>query len=87
MLAGAIDKKLIRQGATGHGLMTDLLQDIELMQSAAGHVWTLTCSGLEKPDHDQTIVSMLHLAEGIQYRLEDGYVWLMKNAGQTVELI
>jgi hypothetical protein len=47
---------------------------------------------------------MLHLAEGIQYRLvgetakdhpsaqpvapclEDAYVWLMKSAGQTVEV-
>ncbi|MBM3791289.1 MAG: hypothetical protein FJW35_13215 [Acidobacteria bacterium] len=49
------------------------------------------------------MVSMLHLAEGIQYRLvgdrlpdtegaraaapslEDGYVWLMKSAGQSVD--
>jgi ABC-2 type transport system ATP-binding protein len=72
-----------------------------LTQAAAGHVWNLTCSGLEKPDHDLTVVSMLHLAEETQYRLvgsgveayplaqpvqpglEDGYVWLMKNAGQA----
>jgi hypothetical protein len=26
-------------------------------------------SGLEKPNHDLTVVSMLHLAEGTQYRL------------------
>lgn len=42
---------------------------LELMQTAAGHVWTLTCSGREKPDHDLTVLSMLHLAEGTQYRL------------------
>lgn len=42
---------------------------VELMRSATGHVWTLTCSGLEKPDHDLTVLSMLHLAEGTQYRL------------------
>jgi ABC-2 type transport system ATP-binding protein len=77
----------------------------DLMQAAAGHVWSLTASGLEKPDHGLTIVSMLHLAEGTQYRLvgeavegypgaqpvqpslEDGYVWLMKNAGQAIEAI
>ncbi|MBN2116484.1 MAG: hypothetical protein JW730_07935 [Anaerolineales bacterium] len=65
----------------------------------------MTCSGLEKPDHDLTVVSMLRLAEETQYRLvgpsaeaypaaqsvqpglEDGYVWLVKNAGQTVEAI
>jgi hypothetical protein len=73
-----------------------------MMQSAAGHVWTLISSALERPDHDLMVVSMLHLAEGIQYRLvgpsitgypsaqevqpslEDGYVWLMKSSGQTV---
>jgi ABC-type multidrug transport system ATPase subunit len=42
---------------------------LALMQAAAGHVWTLTCTGLEKPDHDLTVLSMLHLAEGTQYRL------------------
>ncbi len=75
----------------------------QLMQAAAGHVWTLTTTALEKPNHGLTIVSMLHLAEGTQYRLvgesiegypqaqnvqpglEDGYVWLMKSAGQAIE--
>jgi ABC-2 type transport system ATP-binding protein len=42
---------------------------VQLTQAAAGHVWTLTTSSLEKPNHGLTIVSMLHLAEGIQYRL------------------
>ncbi len=77
----------------------------ELTQAAAGHVWTLTSSAMEKPDHGLTIVSMLHLAEGTQYRmvgesaadypdaqpvqpgLEDGYVWLMKNAGQSIDTL
>ena len=65
-------------------------------------MWTLTTNATEKPNHDLTVVSMLHLADGVQYRLvgpaaddyptaqltqpglEDGYVWLMKSAGQTV---
>ncbi|MBI3172308.1 MAG: ABC transporter ATP-binding protein [Chloroflexi bacterium] len=77
----------------------------EILKAAEGHVWTLTMSGLEKPNHDLTVVSMLHLAEGTQYRLvgpgingytgaqpvqpglEDGYVWLMKSAGQSLETI
>lgn len=42
---------------------------VELTRSAAGHVWTLTCTGGEKPNHDLTVLSMLHLAEGTQYRL------------------
>jgi ABC-2 type transport system ATP-binding protein len=41
----------------------------ELLNSTEGHVWTLTMPGLEKPNHDLTVVSMLHLAEGTQYRL------------------
>jgi len=75
------------------------------MQAAEGHVWMLTTSAVEKPDHDLTVVSMLHLAEGVQYRLvgenaatypqaqltqpglEDGYVWLMKNAGHVLEMV
>ncbi len=74
-----------------------------LIARADGHVWTCTMDGPEKPDHGLTVVSMLHLAEGTQYRLvgdsagslaaqlaqpglEDGYVWLMKKAGQAVEM-
>ena len=41
----------------------------EMLKAAEGHVWTLTLSGLDKPNHDLTVVSMLHLAEGTQYRL------------------
>ena len=77
----------------------------ELTQAASGHVWALTSSAMEKPNHGLTIVSMLHLAEGTQYRmvgesasdypdaqpvqpgLEDGYVWLMKNAGQSIDTL
>lgn len=40
-----------------------------MLKATEGHVWTLTMSGLEKPNHDLTVVSMLHLAEGTQYRL------------------
>jgi ABC-type multidrug transport system ATPase subunit len=86
-----------------HGKVLFRGSPAELMLAAAGHVWTLTTSGFEKPNHGLTIVSMLHLAEGTQYRLvgetasdhptaqsiqpglEDGYVWLMKSAGQTIE--
>lgn len=88
-----------------HGQVLYHGSPIELTQAANGHVWTLTASGLEKPNHELTVVSMLHLAEGTQYRLvgesvsdyptaqpvqpglEDGYVWLMKNAGQAVEAL
>jgi ABC-2 type transport system ATP-binding protein len=77
----------------------------ELTESAVGHVWTLTSNQPEKPDYKLTVVSMLHLAEGVQYRLvgedangypsaeetqpglEDGYVWLMKNSGYTVDAL
>jgi ABC-2 type transport system ATP-binding protein len=52
-----------------HGRVIFRGSPIELTQAAAGHVWTLTTSGLEKPNHGLTIVSTLHLAEGTQYRL------------------
>ncbi|MBK9924842.1 MAG: ABC transporter ATP-binding protein [Anaerolineales bacterium] len=42
---------------------------VELLKATEGHVWTLTMSGMEKPNHDLTVVSMLHLADGTQYRL------------------
>ncbi len=41
----------------------------ELTQSAAGHVWIVTGTRLEEPKPRSTIVSMLHLADGIQYRI------------------
>lgn len=52
-----------------HGQVIFRGSPLALTQAAAGHVWTLTCSGLEKPDHDLSVLSMLHLADGIQYRL------------------
>jgi ABC-type multidrug transport system ATPase subunit len=52
-----------------HGQVLFRGSPAELIRAAHGHVWTLTCSGLEKPDHGLTVVSMLHLAEGTQYRL------------------
>lgn len=87
-----------------HGQVIFRGSPVALTRAAAGHVWTLTCSGVEKPNHDLTVVSMLHLADGTQYRLvgssvadypfaqevqpglEDGYVWLMKSSGQSVEM-
>jgi ABC-2 type transport system ATP-binding protein len=65
----------------------------------------LTTPATEKPNHGLTVVSMLHLAEGTQYRLvgpdmagypsaqpaqpglEDGYVWLMKSVGQSIDVL
>ncbi|MBN1486407.1 MAG: ABC transporter ATP-binding protein [Anaerolineae bacterium] len=41
----------------------------DLMQAAEGQVWTVTTTQPRKPDNGLTVVSMLHLAEGTQYRL------------------
>jgi ABC-2 type transport system ATP-binding protein len=88
-----------------HGQVIYRGSPAELIRAANGHVWTLTSTEVEKPDHELTVVSMLHLVEGIQYRLvgtsvsaypqaqdvqpglEDGYVWLMKSAGQKAEVL
>lgn len=74
-----------------------------LIQAAEGKVWSVTTTSPRKPDNGLTLVSMLHLSDGVQYRLvgeqpqnytnaqpvqpglEDGYVWLMKQAGQGIK--
>jgi ABC-2 type transport system ATP-binding protein len=84
-----------------HGKLLFRGSPAELTQAAAGRVWTVTASAASKPNNGLTVVSMLHLADGVQYRLvgqdvheypqaqpaqpglEDGYVWLMKSAGQA----
>ncbi len=83
-----------------HGRLLYRGAPADLMKAAADHVWTVVRPPAEKPDQDSTIVSMLHLSDGTQYRLvggrvpgaqsvqpslEDGYVWLMKSAGQRVD--
>ncbi len=40
-----------------------------LMQMARGKVWTVTTTKAHRPNNGLTVISMLHLAEGIQYRL------------------
>jgi len=83
-----------------HGRVIFRGSPAELINAAQGHVWILKTDSPEKPDHAMTVISMLHLTDGIQYRLvgpdasaypqaeitqpglEDGYVWLMKTAGQ-----
>jgi ABC-type multidrug transport system ATPase subunit len=42
---------------------------LDLTGAAQGHVWTILSDAAHKPDHGLTIVSMLHLAEGVQYRV------------------
>jgi ABC-type multidrug transport system ATPase subunit len=41
----------------------------ELAGIAQGHVWTVTRPRLDEPQPGTTIVSMLHLADAVQYRL------------------
>jgi ABC-type multidrug transport system ATPase subunit len=41
----------------------------ELIEAAEGHVWSVTNSRLEQSRPGVTIVSMLHLTDGVQYRL------------------
>ncbi len=41
----------------------------ELIRAAQGKVWTVMAANDQKPDHGLTVVSMLHLSEGTQYRL------------------
>ncbi len=40
-----------------------------LIAQAQGHVWMVASPSGEKPNHNLTVVSMLHLANGVQYRV------------------
>ncbi len=52
-----------------HGTVLFRGSPATLIEAARNHVWTLTTSQAEKPNHNMTIVSMMHLSDGIQYRL------------------
>jgi ABC-type multidrug transport system ATPase subunit len=41
----------------------------ELSRIAEGHVWSVTRPQLDEPEPGTTIVSMLHLADAVQYRV------------------
>ncbi len=42
---------------------------LELTRAAEGRVWTVFSREARKPNNGMTVVSMLHMAEGVQYRL------------------
>ncbi|MCL5952306.1 MAG: ABC transporter ATP-binding protein [Chloroflexi bacterium] len=53
--------------ARGHVLFRG--SPVQLMHAAENHVWTIETSNSQKPDHGLTVVSMLHLADGTEYRV------------------
>jgi len=42
---------------------------VELTRAAEGRVWTVLSREARKPNNGLTVVSMLHMTEGVQYRL------------------
>lgn len=40
-----------------------------LINDACGKVWSVTLEGTKKPENGLSVVSMLHMTEGVQYRL------------------
>jgi len=42
---------------------------LQLARAAEGRVWTVLSSAARKPNNGLTVVSMLHMPEGVQYRL------------------
>jgi ABC-type multidrug transport system ATPase subunit len=55
----------------------------DLTQAANGRVWTVTTTEARKPDNGLTVVSMLHLADGVQYRLVGADASAYANAAQA----
>ncbi len=52
-----------------HGRVLFRGSPAQLMRAAHDHVWTITTTNSHKPNSGLTVVSMLHLADGTQYRL------------------
>ncbi len=52
----------------------------QLTRAAEHHVWTVQSTGTQKPNNGLTVVSMLHFAEGTQYRLVGNAVAEYPNA-------
>ncbi len=52
-----------------HGQVMFRGSPAQLTHAAENHVWTITTTNSHKPNHGLTVVSMLHLADGTQYRL------------------
>lgn len=52
-----------------HGKLLFCGTPSEMIGAAEGRVWAVTSSNGQKPNHGLTVVSMLHLSNGIQYRL------------------
>jgi ABC-2 type transport system ATP-binding protein len=60
-----------------------------LIEAARGHVWILMSNNLEKPNHDMTVVSMMHLTDGLQYRLvgPDAVAYPQAEPGRWLRLV
>jgi ABC-2 type transport system ATP-binding protein len=56
-------------GVLSHGELLFRGSPAEVIQAAEGKVWTVTTTNGHKPNHGLTVVSMLHLSDGTQYRL------------------
>ncbi len=67
----------------GHGRILFRGSPSALSEIAAGHVWEMTSSRLENPEQGVTVVSMLHLSDGIQYRLVGENAHAFPNAQPT----
>lgn len=52
-----------------HGHLLFRGSPADLMHAANNHVWMIKTNNSHRPDHGLTVVSMLHLADGTQYRL------------------
>jgi len=97
-IVGDIGQTCQKMAVLARGEIKYLGSPADLIQRTTGHVWYIESKDGQKPNHNLTVVSTLHLSAGVQYRvvgdsvedypqaepaapgLEDGYVWLMKEA-------
>ncbi|MBN2047663.1 MAG: ABC transporter ATP-binding protein [Anaerolineaceae bacterium] len=68
-IVGDIGQTCQQMAILDQGRIRFLGSPAELTHQARGHVWSALSEDGRKPNHGLTVVSMIHLPEGIQYRL------------------
>ena len=68
-IVGDIGQTCRDMAVLANGQIKYLGSPADLIQKARGHVWTVESDNGEKPNHNLTVVSTLHLSTGAQYRV------------------
>ena len=68
-IVGDIGQSCRQMAVLASGQIKYIGSPADLIGSAAGHVWTIDSATGEKPNGNLTVVSTLHLSDGVRYRV------------------